>query len=123
MAGGGAGCPPPGRARKGPRVMATVLLDTSVASFFHPGREGLAYRRLYEGDLAGHVLAVSFQTVAELLLWAEQNNWGAARRRTLENHLARMVVIPYDLELARTWARVMASSRAAGRRLESADAW
>jgi hypothetical protein len=46
--------------------MATVLFDTSVASFFHPGREALAYRRLYERDLAGNVLAVSFQTVAEL---------------------------------------------------------
>jgi tRNA(fMet)-specific endonuclease VapC len=103
--------------------MAIVLLDTTVASFLHPKRRDTPQRRAYAPDLQGNVLALSFQSVAELLQWAEQNQWGQPQRHALARFISRFVVIPYDLELARVWAKVMTQTRARGRRLESGDAW
>jgi tRNA(fMet)-specific endonuclease VapC len=110
--------------------MAVVLLDTNVASFLHPKRRSSpqrkAYspqRKAYSPDLAGHTLALSFQSVGELFYWAEQNNWGPAQRAALDRLLSRFVIIPYDIELARAWARVMTHAKAIGRRLDAGDAW
>jgi len=103
--------------------MATVLLDTGVASFLHPKRRDSPQRALYTPHLTNQILAVSFQTVAELYQWAEQNNWGTAQRAALDRFLQRFLVIPYDAELARQWARLMTHARARGRRLEAGDAW
>lgn len=103
--------------------MAIVLLDTTVASFLHPRKKGSTYRAAYEPYLRGNLLAMSFQTVAELFRWAEQNKWGERQRSSLDAFINRFVIIPYDLELARTWARVMTQAREAGSRLESGDAW
>lgn len=61
--------------------------------------------------------------MAELFQWAEERGWAAPARRDLERVISRFVVIPYDTELARTWARVMATAKREGRRLESGDAW
>ena len=33
------------------------------------------------------------------------------------------MVVPYDTELARTWARVMTEAKRRGRRLEAGDGW
>jgi len=64
--------------------MAILLLDTSVASFLHPKRRNAPQRNAYVNDLQGHLLAMSFQSVAELLQWAEQNQWGAPQRHALD---------------------------------------
>ena len=37
--------------------------------------------------------------------------------------LGRFLIVPYDLRLARVWARVIAHSKATGRRLEAGDEW
>jgi tRNA(fMet)-specific endonuclease VapC len=103
--------------------MASVLLDTSVASLFHPKKRASPQRMAYEPDLHGQVLTLSFQSVAELYQWAEQNHWGPAARAMLDDFLSTFVVIPYDPELGRAWARVMTHARTIGRRLETADAW
>jgi tRNA(fMet)-specific endonuclease VapC len=71
----------------------------------------------------GQVLALSFQSVAELWPWAEENNWGERQRTGLEAFLRRFLVIPYDFDLAKTWARVSAQSKRQGKRLETGDAW
>ena len=73
--------------------------------------------------MRGHVLALCFQSVAELWAWAEERNWGAAQRRGMDAFLRQFLVIPYDYELAKTWARVAARCKAQGRRLEAGDAW
>lgn len=57
--------------------MSAVVVDTDVVSFIfknHP------IGRLYEADLVGCTLLISFLTVAELDRWAIQSKWGPAPR-------------------------------------------
>jgi tRNA(fMet)-specific endonuclease VapC len=103
--------------------VSTVLLDTSVASLLHPKKKGSSVRVQYDPHMNGQVLALSFQSVAELWAWAEENNWGDRQRAGLEAFLRRFLVIPYDFDLAKTWARVSAQSKRQGKRLETGDAW
>lgn len=105
--------------------MSVALLDTSVASLLHPKKKKKSARLLarYEPHLQGNRLAISFQSVAELWDWAEANGWGSKARVGLGQFIHRFLVIPYDVELAKVWARVMQSARAEGRRLESGDCW
>lgn len=103
--------------------MPSVLLDTSVASLLHPRRRGSSQRARYERDLKATTLAISFQTVAELWSWAEENRWGVEARTGLEGFIAQFVIVPYTPELAQTWARLMAHARRAERRLEAGDGW
>ena len=101
--------------------MSTVLLDTTVASLLHPKKTNDALRVQYETRMEGQILAVSFQTVAELWSWAEENDWGTTLRAGLEIFLQKFLVIPYDPELAQTWARVTTHCKRIGRRLEAGD--
>ena len=103
--------------------MSVVLLDTTVASFLHPGKKADAARAKYEPHMKGQTLALSFQSVAELWHWAERRSWKEKARRRLDAFIRRFLVIPYDYELAQVWARVMEASRQQGRRLESGDCW
>lgn len=104
--------------------MNVVLLDTSVASLLHPSKkDDNALRAKYEPNMRGRILALSFQTVAELWNWAENKQWGDKQREKLDAFIQRFLVIPYDYELAKTWAKVMSASRGQGRRLESGDCW
>ncbi len=73
--------------------------------------------------MRGNVLALSFQSVAELWSWAEQNGWSEANKQGLEAFIRRFLVIPYDFELAKTWARVTNQSKQMGRLLSAGDAW
>lgn len=103
--------------------MSTVLLDTTVASLLHPKKKQDVLRAQYEPHMQGQILALSFQSVAELWSWAEENNWGSKRRDGLENFIQRFLVIPYELELAKTWAQINIHCKRIGRRLEAGDAW
>ena len=103
--------------------MAVVLLDTTVASLFIPNRRVSPDRELYEPRLKGETLALSFQSVAELWKLAEKRSWGPARRGRLDSFVRSFLIVPYDYELARIWARITAHSERIGRRLESGDAW
>jgi tRNA(fMet)-specific endonuclease VapC len=66
---------------------------------------------------------LSFQSIAEIWRLAEGRAWSAPRRTQLDLFLRRFLVIPYDYELARVWARVCVEAERAGRRLETGDAW
>ena len=71
--------------------MSSVVVDTDVVSFVfknHP------IGSLYDTDLSGHNLILSFMTLAELDRWAIQSNWGDARRRWLHLYLEPFVVMP-----------------------------
>ena len=103
--------------------MSTILLDTSIASLLHPKKKNSTIRALYEPHLTGQILALSFQSVAELWAWAVDNNWGEKQRVGLEAFLHRFLVIPYDFALAKVWAAVSTQSKRRGRRLEAGDAW
>ena len=103
--------------------MSTVLLDTTIASLLHPKKRNNSVRSRYEPHMRGQILALSFQSVAELWSWAEENNRGAKQRDGLASFLQRFLVIPYDAELAEHWARVAAHCKRIGRRMESGDTW
>jgi predicted nucleic acid-binding protein len=71
------------------------LLDTDVFSFsFKKDTRAELYRPL----VLGVQVCVSFQTVAELRLWAITHNWGEPRRRELDDSLRRCIVLSYDNE-------------------------
>lgn len=103
--------------------MEWALLDTSVASMLLPSRAARPELEFYRPFLEGRTLALSFQSVAELLRLPLRNRWGTAKRRALDGFLRRFVVLPYDIVLAETWAQVMVEAERAGRRLEVGDAW
>lgn len=103
--------------------MSVVLLDTTVVSLLHPRKKHDPLRAKYEPHMKGHVLALSFQSVAELWYWAEYRGWGQSARRQLDAFVRRFLVIPYDYGLAQVWAQVLQATRRQGRRLESADCW
>ncbi|HEV8379080.1 MAG TPA: hypothetical protein VGP99_09535, partial [Tepidisphaeraceae bacterium] len=81
--------------------MAVVLLDTVVASLLHPKKRNAPQRLLYEPHLRGQILALSFQTIAELFQWAEQNSWNASNRAALDQFISQFLEVPYDRDLGR----------------------
>jgi tRNA(fMet)-specific endonuclease VapC len=97
-----------------------LVVDTDVASFLfkHDTRAAL-----YVPHLSGHMLTISFQTLAELNLWALSANWGAERRRRLARYLRRYVVQDSSPALCRRWAEVADGGRRRGRPVGNADAW
>lgn len=103
--------------------MNAVLLDTTVASLLHPRKRASPLRACYEPHMRGKTLALSFQTVAELWQWAEIRQWGQTARQQLDSFLRRFLIIPYDYELTRVWARVMADCQRQGRCFEAGDGW
>lgn len=103
--------------------MDAILLDTTVASLFHPKKKENPLRAKYETHMGGSVLALSFQSVAELWSWAEERGWGERQKTGMEDFLRKFLIIPYDFELAKVWARVNAQCKLIGRRLEAGDAW
>jgi predicted nucleic acid-binding protein len=100
--------------------MKLAIIDTNIASFLLGNK---LERELYREELVGRRVEVSFQTVAELLYGAEAAGWGAARRNTLRAFVRSLRVVPYDYELAKAWARVLAESERRGRALTTTDAW
>ncbi len=78
---------------------------------------------LYHPHLTGHILVVSFMTVAELQQWAIRRSWGERRQRQLDEYLRRFLVFHSDDETCRQWAEVTESARRNGRPIDTADAW
>lgn len=103
--------------------MDAILLDTNVVSLLHPKKKGSPLRAKYEKHMTGKVLALSFQSVAELWSWAEERGWGERQKSGMEDFLRKFLVVPYDSDLAKVWARVNAQCKKKGRRLEAGDAW
>src|SRR5947209_19831207 len=86
--------------------MDAVLLDTDVFSLLiRPGdTRGDLYRPLVQGK----TIALSFISVGELYVWAELRSWSPTNIARFEERLKACVIIPYDLELCKTYARVKA---------------
>jgi tRNA(fMet)-specific endonuclease VapC len=103
--------------------MDTILLDTTVASLLHPRKKSDPLRAKYAPHMEGKILALSFQSVAELWSWPEERGWGEKQKAGMENLLRKFLVIPYDFDLAKVWGRVNAQCKKKGRRLEAGDAW
>lgn len=97
-----------------------VAVDTSVLSLILKGDTRAAD---YLPHLEGRVGVLSFVTLAELYRWPEERDWGPRRRAELSRFLEPFEVIYPDELLCRTWARLVASLRAAGRTVPFADSW
>lgn len=93
-----------------------VLLDTNVFSFFLKGSDTRA--ALYQPDIEGRLLAISFATVGELYRWAHERKWGTRRVQELEERLRKVVILPGHWEVARQWAHVLSIKN-----LSDNDAW
>jgi predicted nucleic acid-binding protein len=97
-----------------------LVVDTDVASFVfkHDTRA-----ELYVPHLVGHMLTISFQTLAELELWALAAGWGTRRRQQLAQYLRRYLVEDSSPALCRRWAEVTDGGRRHGHPIAAADAW
>ena len=85
--------------------MGTVMVDTDVYSYVtsnNPNR-GAPYRP----HLTGHTVALSFIKVGEQYAGyhkkINKGEWKENRLQTLESLLMLVLVIPYDLEICRTY--------------------
>lgn len=101
-------------------MMEHVVLDTDVCSFL---LKQDSRAESYRSHLANKTFCLSFQTVAELYLWSELRGWGERRRAEMDAWLRRFVVLPYDDETSRAWARIRASGHRRGRPITAQDAW
>ena len=99
---------------------ARVIVDTNVVSYLMRGGS-LAKR--YRPHLQGRLSAIAFVTVGELYFGAEKAEWGAKRRQDLETTLRSFIVVPYDQEVARCYARLLARRQREGRPISPNDAW
>jgi predicted nucleic acid-binding protein len=97
-----------------------IIADTNVVSYLMKGTElGQRYKR----HLAGKIVGIVFVTVAEMHYGAEKNGWGEKRRLQLEEHLKNFVVLPYNNEIAKVYARIVVERERIGRRIDWPDAW
>jgi predicted nucleic acid-binding protein len=97
-----------------------IIADTNVVSYLMKGTElGQRYKR----HLAGKVVGIAFVTVAEMYYGVELAGWGEKRRQQLEEHLKNFVVLPYNNEIARVYARVVVERQRQGSPIGWPDAW
>lgn len=98
--------------------MEYVALDTDVASKLLKGQ--LPARLLVQ--LAPFAPCITFVTLGELTEWAIARSWGRRTVEVLESWIATVPVLGYD-DVARTWGRLSAETRRAGRPRPVNDMW
>jgi tRNA(fMet)-specific endonuclease VapC len=90
--------------------MATRMLDTDVLSYIHSSNPNRATP--YKQHLTGHVLAVSFITIGEQFAGyhkkIKRGEWNQQHLDKLELRLRSLLVIPYDIEICRTYGHLKA---------------
>jgi tRNA(fMet)-specific endonuclease VapC len=91
----------------------TIMVDTDVYSYITASdpRRG----KPYKPHLEGQTIALSFVTVGELYAGYEKQikkgKWPASHRQKLESLLAGVIIVPYDVEICRTYGRLRAELR------------
>lgn len=99
--------------------MDVVVLDTDVASTLLRRRAPAGMVRA----LTGHVPAVTFVTVGELIKWTLVRKWGPSRVSTMRTFLSSLAVIPYDERVAERWGELQAFAQLRGRPRPVNDSW
>ena len=88
--------------------MGTLMIDTDVYSYITSSNA--ARGAPYKPHLEGHVIALSFITVGEQYAgYRKQINkgeWPESSIDKLEDRLRVMVIVPYDLEVCRTYGHL-----------------
>jgi len=85
-----------------------LLVDTDVFSFLHLGK---GRHEEFSALLKGHILAISFATVGEVLAGGHAARLGEQRMNRLRDALRRFVIIPYTATVAEAWAPLYAKLR------------
>jgi tRNA(fMet)-specific endonuclease VapC len=105
--------------------MAVRIVDTDVYSYLH--QQNPAMGLLYKPHLDGHTITLSFITVGEQYAGYEKQivrkNWDVARLAELEVRFRSVVIIPYDIEVCRTFGNLKATLEIAGRSVAPNDLW
>ena len=101
--------------------MNFFLADTDVVSIVFRGTDP---RKAQCGELlADRQVAITFMTLAELLVWPRVNQWGPQRRSALEGRVKGYTILLPDEDTCRIWAEVRAECQAAGSPIAATDAW
>lgn len=103
-----------------PAPVPRLVVDTNIVSYLYKGD---SRGPVYAARLAGHHLALSFHSVAELEVWALRAGWGERRRAEFQAFLALYTVIPHDPLISHHYAQVRAQCLNVGRSIDPADAW
>jgi predicted nucleic acid-binding protein len=99
--------------------MARVI-DTDVFSYF---LKKDTRAKLYKKHTDGHLLFISFMTVAELERWAMLFNWGRNKTAVLEKSFKRYIIQNSNRDICKVWADIMTDSKRNGLNVSIADAW
>jgi tRNA(fMet)-specific endonuclease VapC len=102
--------------------MDAVLLDTDVFSYLIKNDDRA---EPYRQHIVGKTLAISFVTVGELYYGAEKKGWGTANLQKLETRIRSVVIVPFDLDVCREYARICALKTDSGsdRTIGANDRW
>ena len=98
----------------------TIVVDTSVVSHLFRGGHIASY---YAGELGGHRLVISFQTLEEIRFGAVNAGWGTRKNADLARHLLKYQVIWPNRRIVESCADLRHSAERVGRKLKTADAW
>jgi toxin FitB len=96
-----------------------VVLDTDVASASFLGRLPDRLR----ARLAAETICITFVTLGEMIKWIEIRSWGPQRRSKLAEWERRVVFLPVDERVARTWGHLQARAQRRGRPRPVNDTW
>ncbi|MFC3861167.1 PIN domain-containing protein [Deinococcus antarcticus] len=97
-----------------------LVVDTNIVSYIY--KEDTR-GPLYASHLKGHSLILSFQSLAELDVWARRANWGARRTADFHAYLAPYTIIYPDERILEQYAFARFESLKVGIQIDPADAW
>lgn len=100
--------------------LGKLMLDTNIVSYLWKNDP---ISKVYTPHLIGKSHYISFITVGELYFWAEDAGWGATKREKLEDYLQNFIIVPSDLEIARSYALIAKQRKQNGRPISLNDAW
>ena len=98
-----------------------VLLDTDVYSYLN--KPGDTRAEIYRPKVKGKLVALSFITVGELLFGARRKNWGQSKIDDLNSRLRSVVIVPYDIDICRTYADLKTRVQESGKNVACNDLW
>ena len=105
--------------------MAVLMLDTDVFSYLSASDQRRALP--YQPHLTWHTLTLSFITVGEQYAgYTKQivrGNWNAAHLEKLEVRLRSVAIVPYDIEVCRTYGDLRAALDQHGISVSANDLW
>lgn len=101
-------------------MKSPAVLDTNVVSFIYGGKREA---KLYDPEITGRRLILSFQTVAELRHGAALHDWTSARRESLTAFIYALEIKYCDDEVVDAWADLMTTLTRKRQPLSVADTW